>query len=88
MLTLQDCLDMCAFGPGVVDALARHEHLPCSIAAGLADELAATPDGRVRLHRLLVECLAEAHRRGDTCRIRELEAVLADHRRRYPGAAV
>ncbi|MEW5727457.1 MAG: hypothetical protein AB1918_06485 [Pseudomonadota bacterium] len=86
MLTLQDCLDMCDPGPGVVEAVARHEHLPCILAAELAETLCTTAAGRRHLHRLLVDCLADAHRRGDVERARSLEAVLADHRRRYPGS--
>lgn len=87
MLTLQDCLDMCDLTPEIIDAIAEHERLPCILAAELGDCLCCSVGGRAVIHRFILDCLADATKRGDSARLQRMKTALEDFHRRHPGVA-
>lgn len=55
MLTREDCLALCELGEDVVDAIAEHEHIPEIVAAELGSYLVRTPDGELRIRRIILD---------------------------------
>ena len=48
MLTVEDCIALCALSEAEVDAIAEHEHVPEIVAAEMAHYLINTADGTPR----------------------------------------
>jgi hypothetical protein len=76
MLTLQDCLDMCDVDPEIVDAIARHEHLPSILAAELGNCLVCSASGLALIRRFILDELDAAALRRDREEVRRLSLAL------------
>lgn len=76
MLTLQDCLGLCALTEEEILAIAEHEHLPEIAAIELAEYLIHQPDGALRIKRMIVDDIAAAQARGDHLHAAKLKTAL------------
>jgi len=76
MLTIKDCLDLCACDEEEVLAVARHEHIPEIVAAELAEYLVHTDGGVMMIKRCIVDEIHTARKRGDAKRAERLVAAL------------
>lgn len=65
MLTLEDCLDLSELTEDEILAIAEHEHIPEICAAELGNYLVHSPDGVVRVRRMIVDDIDAARTRGD-----------------------
>ncbi len=87
MLTLEDCIALSDLTLEEIDAIAEHEHLPETIAAGLGCYLVHCPEGRQAISAMIRDDIAAARRRGDFSHAAELKVVLqhfVEHYRRNP----
>jgi hypothetical protein len=76
MLTIQDCIGLCRLTEDEILAIAEHEHLPDILALELGDYLCRTPDGELRVKRMIVEDIEVARERGDLAHAAKLRRVL------------
>ncbi len=76
MLTLEDCIGLSDLTLEEIDAIAEHEHLPETIAAGLGCHLAHCPEGRQAISAMIRDDIAAARSRGDFRHATELKVVL------------
>ncbi|MDH3664443.1 MAG: hypothetical protein OEU92_31255 [Alphaproteobacteria bacterium] len=76
MLTIQDCIGLCRLTEDEIVAIAEHEHLPDILALELGDYLCRTPDGELRVKRMIVEDIEAARERGDLGHAAKLRRVL------------
>lgn len=85
MLTLLDCVDMCELDPDIVEAIARHEHVPAIVAAELGSCLAGCNPGLAVIHQFILDDLADAAARGDRRGQARFARALSAFRRAHPG---
>lgn len=76
MLTLEDCIALSDLTLEEIAAIAEHEHLPETIAAGLGCHLVHCPEGRQAISAMISDDIAAARSRGDFCHAAELKIVL------------
>lgn len=76
MLTLEDCIALSDLTLEEIGAIAEHEHLPETIAAGLACCLVQRPEGRQAISAMIRDDIAAAGSRGDFRHAAELKVVL------------
>jgi len=77
MLTLEDCIEMSDLTPDEVEAIAEHEHTDLILAAELGAYLVHSEEGQVRIHRMILDDIAHAQRRGDSSHAAKLKLVLS-----------
>lgn len=76
MLTFEDCLSLCELTEDEVDAVAEHEHMGETAALELAAYLTRTPEGEVRIQRMIEDDLRSAQARGDFAHSAKLKRAL------------
>jgi hypothetical protein len=88
LLTFEDCLALAELTEDEVDAIAAHEHLPEMLALELGAYLVRTPEGEVRVRRIIEDDIKVARARGDLAGAARLKLVLKHYLERHgPGAA-
>ena len=60
MLTLQDCIALSELTEDEILAIAEHERIPEMAAAEMGNYLVHTPDGAVRIRRMIVDDIERA----------------------------
>ncbi len=76
MLTLEECIDIADLTPEEVAAIAEHEHTDLMGAARMGAYLVTTPEGQVRIARMIVDDIENARRRNKPDHAAELRLVL------------
>jgi hypothetical protein len=84
MITLEDCIALCGLTEAEVLAIAEHEHVPEIAAAALAEYLLKQRRGADKIHRMIVEDIRAALRRGDRKHAGELFAALRHFLKEHP----
>lgn len=79
MLELEDCIALCGLTEEEVLAIAHHEHLTQIVAAELGDYLLRTPEGELRIKRMIREDIEEALASGKPERAIALRRALRDY---------
>lgn len=87
MLTYQDCVGMSDLTEEEIDAIAEHEHIPRIVAIEVGHCLVHDEPGIPCIHRIILEDIAMAERRGDTEHVLVLKHALAHFVRAHPGTA-
>ena len=87
MITLEDCIALCGLSEAEVLAIAEHEHVPEIAAAALAEHLLKQRRGTDTIHRMIVEDMRAALRRGDRKHASELFAALRHFLATHPEQA-
>jgi hypothetical protein len=84
MLSMDDLLDYCDLDRDEIEAIAEHEHIPLSIAAGLGDHLLGSADGVSALHAMLLENIQQAVEHGHREHADELATTYRHLQRTHP----
>ena len=84
MLTIDECLGFCDLDPTLVEALARHEHIPIIVAIELANTLLQTPRVVYRLHAALLDEIESAWNSGNHPAAKALDQAYAGFRKHHP----
>ena len=84
MLTREDCLAFCDLDPELVDAIAEHEHVPEIIAAELGCYLTHSPEGELRIRRIILDDIDSAIAAGDLKRALRLRIALRHFALNHP----
>ena len=84
MLSLEDCIGLCGLSEDEVLAIAEHEHIPEIAAAELANYLAQTPEGEMRIKSIIRDDIAHARQRGDRSHELALRRLLRDFVLQHP----
>lgn len=88
MLTIEDCIGLCQLTEDEIAAVAEHEHLPDILALELANYLCETPEGEVRVERMVVDDIEAARRRGDLVHAAKLKRTLQQFLEHHAGHAI
>lgn len=84
MLSIRDCLDYCDLTDDEVELFAKHEQLPCEVAATIACGLVQTDDGVDLLDHCLADMLEDAVRVGEFAKTEHVFHVYAQFRAAHP----
>jgi hypothetical protein len=84
MLSREDCLALCELDADIVDAIVEHEHVPEIIAAELGHYLVHTPEGELRIRRIILDDIDAARAAGDQEKVRRLRLSLLVFARNHP----
>lgn len=84
MLTREDCLALCGLDEDVVEAIAEHEHIPEIVAAELGCYLVRSPDGELRIRRIILDDIDAAVAAGNLKRALSLRLVLRHFAKDHP----
>ena len=84
MLSREDCLALCELDADVVDAIAEHEHLPEIVAAELGCYLVRSPEGELRIRRIILDGIDAARAAGHGDKARRLRLSLSAFARNHP----
>lgn len=84
MLSMQDLIDYCDLDGGEIEAVAEHEHIPMTVAAGLSESLLCSPEGVCRLHSMIIENMAHALEKGRYERVQDLSKTYQHLQRTHP----
>lgn len=84
MLSLEDCLALCDLSEEEVLAIAHHEHIPEIAAAELANYLVHTPQGEMRIKKIIRDDIAEACVGGNRTRELALKLMLRNFVLHHP----
>lgn len=84
MLTFDDCLGLCELTEEEVAAIAEHEHLPMIVAAELGNYIIHSPDGALRIKRIIVDDIRAAASLRDLAHVLALKLVLRHFVERHP----
>lgn len=76
MLTLEECIALSDLTEDEILAIAEHEHIPEMAAVEMGNYLIATPEGQVRIKRMIVDDLQAARDHGDRRHVATLKLVL------------
>ena len=76
MLTLEECIALSELTEDEVLAIAEHEHIPQMAAVELGNYLVASPDGQVRIRRMILDDIQAARDHGDRHHAATLKMVL------------
>ncbi len=85
MLTFEDCVALCGLTEEEIAAIAEHEHIPELAAAEMGNYLCRTPNGELRIKRMIVEDIAAACAVGRLDRAAALKLVLRHFIECHPG---
>lgn len=78
MLSLEDCIALCGLTEEEVLAIGHHEHLTEIAAAEFGNYLLRTPEGELRIKRILKDDIDEALASGNRERALALKLALRD----------
>lgn len=84
MLTREDCLAFCDVDPEVVEEIAHHEHIPEIVAAELACYLVHSPEGELRIRRIILDDIDAAIAAGDLKKATQLRLALRHFAQNHP----
>ncbi|MSP49512.1 MAG: hypothetical protein EXQ95_09320 [Alphaproteobacteria bacterium] len=84
MLTREDCLALCDVEEDVVDAIAEHEHIPTIVATELGHYLVHSPDGELRIRRIILDDIDAAIAACDLKRATRLKLALRHFAENHP----
>lgn len=84
MISLDDCVAFSGLTEEEILAIAEHEHIPESVACGLAQYLSQEPGGLDTVRGMIVDDIRAAQGRGDRDHVRELLHVLHHFLREHP----
>lgn len=84
MLSMRDLLDYCDLNQEEIEAIAEHEHIPLTVAAGISEALVDNPAGVVALHQMVLENLIQAIEHGDAEHVAELQLTYNHLCRHHP----
>jgi hypothetical protein len=76
MLSREDCIGLCDLTEAEVEAIAEHEHIPDVVAAELGNYLLRTPEGELRIRRIILDDIDAAIAAGDRRHANRLKLVL------------
>lgn len=76
MLTYQDCLGMCDLTEEEIHAIAVHEHMPELVALELGQYLVRTPEGQVKIKKMIMDDINHAEATGHAEDALRLKATL------------
>jgi hypothetical protein len=76
MLTYEDCVELSDLTEEEIEAIAEHEHIPRLAALELGNYLVQTPEGEVRVRRMIADDIGAARERGDRHKVATLKLVL------------
>ena len=76
MLTFEDCLALSHLSEEEVSAIAEHEHIPEMAAIEYGDYLIQTPDGELKIQRMILDDIEHSKSNGNLKHVEELENVL------------
>lgn len=76
MLSYEDCLGLCDLSEEEIRAIAEHENLTELAALELGQYLVQTPDGRLRIRRMILEDIENATAQGHPDRALRLKAAM------------
>lgn len=85
MLTFEDCLALSGLTADEVAAIAEHEHIPELAAAEMGNYLCRTPEGELRIKRMIVDDIQLAYAAGRLDRAAALRLVLRHFVECHPG---
>lgn len=86
MISLEDCVGMSGLTEEEILAIAEHEHVPESVACGIAQYLSDTEKGLKTVRNMIIDDIRAAQGRGDKDHTRELLHVLHHFLRSHPEA--
>ncbi len=86
MITLDDCIGMSGLTEEEILAIAEHDHVPASVAAGLVQYMSRQPGGFSAIRDMIIDDVRAAQARGDRNHVRELLHVLHHYLRSHPEA--
>ncbi len=84
MLSLEDCIALCGLTEEEVLAIGHHEHLTEIAAAEFGNYLLRTPEGELRIKRILKDDIEEAMASGNRGRALALKLALRDFVCQHP----
>lgn len=84
MISIEDCIAFSGLSEEEVLAIAEHEHVPETVACGIAQYLSDSEGGRERVRDMIVDDIRNAQTRGDRKHVRELLHVLHHFLRSHP----
>lgn len=84
MLTREDCLALCDLDEDIVAAIAEHEHIPEILAMELGNYLVHTPEGDIRIRRIILDDIDAAMAAGDLKRVFCLKQALRHFAQNHP----
>jgi hypothetical protein len=84
MVTFDDCLALCELTEDEVAAIAEHENLAQTPALEMGSYLLETPDGELRIQRIILDDIAAAQTRGDLAHAAHLKQTLRRFIERHP----
>jgi hypothetical protein len=84
MITFEDCLAFCELSEDEIDAIAEHEHLTETVALEMGSYVIQTPDGELRIQKIIVDDISAAQARGDVVRAARLKQTLRRFVEQYP----
>ena len=87
MISLDDMVAMSGLTEEEILAIAEHEHVGESVAAGIAAYLAGSDQGLREVGLMIIDDIRKAQADGATGRLRELLHVLHHFLRQHPDAA-
>jgi len=87
MITLEDCIGLSGLSEEEILAIAEHDHVPTSVAAGLAQYLTRKPEGFAQIGEMIISDVRAAQARDDKAHVQELLHVLHHFLHTHPDAA-
>lgn len=85
MLTFEDCVALSGLTLEEIAAIAEHEHIPELAAAEMGNYLCRTPEGELRIKRMIVDDIAAARAAGRLDQAAALKLVLRHFVEHHPG---
>jgi len=86
MISLEDCIALSGLTEEEILAIAEHEHIPESVACGLARYLSSMPRGYDAIRDMIIDDIRKTQTRGGQAHARELLHVLHHFLRSHPEA--
>lgn len=86
MISLEDCIALSGLTEEEILAIAEHEHIPETVAAGLAQYMARKNGGFREIGAMIVDDIRAAQAQGRKARVQELLHVLHHFLRSHPEA--
>lgn len=87
MITLEDCIGLSGLTEEEILAIAEHDHVPATVAAGMAQYLTRESGGFQKVGAMIIDDVRSAQAKGDKAHVQELLHVLHHFLRSHPDAA-
>lgn len=84
MLSLRDCLDYCDLTDEEVELFAKHERIPCEVAATIACSMVQSEEGVELMNHCLADMLQNAVLDGEFAQTEHVLHVYAQFRAAHP----